>query len=84
MKEIIIKMIIHSEDNQMTIHKRMNPACICYSKYDSESKTFRDFEGCFDSSNNPELCREFKKGYYLIWVYVLYDNCKASSSRFKK
>ena len=71
----ILDMETTNFEQDFTGYERMNPACICYSKYDPESKTFRDFEGCFDSSNNPELCREFKKGYYLIWVYVLYDKC---------
>ena len=71
----ILDMETTNYEQDFTGYERMNPAAICYSQYEPDSKTFKDFEGCFDSSNNPEICRELKKGFYLIWVYVLYDKC---------
>ena len=62
-------------EQDFTGYEKMNPAVIGFSQYDPDKKTFKDFEGCFDSNRNPELVRELKKGYYLIWVYVLYDKC---------
>ena len=71
----IMDMETTNFEQDFTGYEKMNPAVICFSQYDPESKSFKDFEGCFDSNNNPEICRELKKGYYLIWVYVLYDKC---------
>ena len=71
----IMDMETTNFEHDFTGYERMNPALICFSQYDPDTKSFKDLEGSFDSSNNPEICRELKKGYYLIATYVLYNEC---------
>ena len=55
-------------ERDFTGYEKINPAMICYSKYDPNNKTFKYFEGAFNSSENPEFSREFQKGYYIIYT----------------
>ena len=71
----ILDMETTNYERDFTGYEKINPAMICYSKYDPNNKTFKYFEGAFNSSENPEFSREFQKGYYIIYAWVLYDKC---------
>ena len=73
-KELIIETTQYEQD--LTTYIRQTPSTICISKYDPDMKTFKNFEGCFNSNDNCEFAREYEEGYYVIWTYLSYDNCK--------
>ena len=64
----ILDMETTNYEKDFTGYEKINPAMICYSKYDPDNKTFKYFE-------NPEFSRELQKGYYIIYAWVLYDKC---------
>ena len=71
----ILDMETTNYEKDFTTYEKINPCMICYSQYDPDNKTFKYFEGSFHSFENPELCRELKKGYYIIYTWLLYDKC---------
>ena len=55
--------------------KKIIPACICISEYNLEEQKFINFDGCYNSEEDPETGRNLKAGFYVIWTYVAYDFC---------
>ena len=70
----IMDMETTNFEHDFTGYERMNPSVICFSQYVLDTKSFKDLEGSFDSSNNPEICRELKKDIISL-QYVLYNEC---------
>ena len=75
MRTNILDMETTNYEKDFTSYEKINPCMICYSKYEPDNKTFKYFEGSFNSFENPEICRELKEGYYIIYTWVLYDKC---------
>ena len=71
----ILDMETTNYEKDFTGYEKINPAMICYSKYDPDNQTFKYFDGAFNSFENPEFSRELQKGYYIIYAWVLYDKC---------
>ena len=71
----ILDMETTNYEKDFTGYEKVNPAMICYSKYDPDNQTFKYFDGAFNSFENPEFSRELQKGYYIIYAWVLYDKC---------
>ena len=71
----ILDMETTNYEKDFSGYEKINPAMICYSKYDPDNQTFKYFEGSFNSCENPEFCRELQKGFYIIYAWVLYDKC---------
>lgn len=57
-------------------YNRVTPASLCFSKYDNERSKFLSFEGCFNSYDNCEIARILDEGYYVIWAYLAYEQCR--------
>ena len=71
----ILDMETTNYEKDFTGYEKVNPAMICYSKYDPDNQTFKYFDGNFNSFENPEFSRELQKGYYIIYAWVLYNKC---------
>ena len=71
----ILDMETTNYERDFTGYEKVNPAMICYSKYDPDNQSFKYFEGAFNSFENPEFSRELQKGFYIIYAWVLYDKC---------
>jgi len=54
-----------------------HPVSLVIAKYNDKNKTFTEVEGEFSSANeNLEYVKDFKKGFYVLWIYCNYEHCR--------
>jgi len=52
------------------------PCTLIIAKFNEKAKTFSEVDGDFSMANeNMEFVKDFKKGFYVMWIYVNYEYC---------
>ena len=69
------KSKMYEYEQNLKKKKKKIPACICISGYNLEEKNFINFDGCYNSQNEPETTRNLSAGFYLVWTFLAYDFC---------
>jgi len=53
-----------------------HPVTLVIARYNHEKKVFTEVEGEYFSYENAEFIKDFKKGFYVVWIYCNYEYCR--------